>query len=214
MTSTNLSQTAQAMVAPGKGILAADESTPTIGKRFASIGVESTESLRRDYRSMLFAAPSADQYISGVILFDETLRQTIAGWRPIPQYLAGRGMIPESGGQGRQAHSARGEKGHGRLTVARALANIPRPLGARFAKWRGGGCDRRRARPAILRARPTPIAWRVTAALCREPAGPIVEPEVLHGTAAPHFPCEQVTARCRRGLRSTGSAIGRAGSIG
>ena len=71
MTNANLAAVAQAMVAPGKGILAADESTPTIGKRFAGIGVESTESLRRDYRAMLFSEPSADQYISGVILFDE-----------------------------------------------------------------------------------------------------------------------------------------------
>ena len=82
MTNANLAETAQAMVAPGKGILAADESTPTIGKRFAGIGVESTEPLRRDYRSMLFSAPEADRHIGGVF------------------YLFVRGMSPEVSGNG------------------------------------------------------------------------------------------------------------------
>src|SRR5260221_1435928 len=89
----NLEETARALVAPGKGILAADESGGTIGKRFASIGVESTEDTRRAYRDLLFTAPGAEEAISGVILFDETIRQASADGTPFPQLLADRGVI-------------------------------------------------------------------------------------------------------------------------
>jgi fructose-bisphosphate aldolase class I len=89
-----LETTAKALVAPGKGILAADESAPTIKKRFDSIGLESTETNRRDYREMLFTSPGIGQHISGVILFDETLRQKAADGKPLVDLLTKQGIIP------------------------------------------------------------------------------------------------------------------------
>src|SRR5688572_31017974 len=94
MDTTSLEQTAKELVAPGKGILAADESGGTIKKRFDSIGVESTEERRRAYRDLLFSTEGAEEYISGVILFDETIRQSAPGGRPFPQLLEGKGVIP------------------------------------------------------------------------------------------------------------------------
>ena len=92
--STELAKVAQAMVARGKGILAADESTGTIEKRFKSIGVENTEENRRAYRDLLFTAKDLGQHISGVILYDETLRQKSADGTPFPALLARQGVIP------------------------------------------------------------------------------------------------------------------------
>ena len=94
MNSTELNSIAQAMVAPNKGILAADESTPTISKRFKDIDTESTEANRQTYRNMLFTSPGVPDYISGVILFDETIRQTNNEGVPIPEYLASLGIVP------------------------------------------------------------------------------------------------------------------------
>src|SRR5438067_7613114 len=90
----DLAATARALVAPGKGILAADESESTIKKRFDSIGVESTEENRRAYRELLFATDGAQEYISGVILFDETIRQSSADGTPFPKLLESKGIIP------------------------------------------------------------------------------------------------------------------------
>src|SRR6187397_1578737 len=90
----DLEQTARALVAPGKGILAADESDGTIKKRFDSIGVESTEENRRAYRDMLFTTEGAADHISGVILYDETIRQSAADGTPFPKYLEQQGVIP------------------------------------------------------------------------------------------------------------------------
>ena len=84
---------ARAMVAAGKGILAADESTGTIKKRFDKIGLESSFESRRAYRELLFTAPEAEKHISGVILYDETLRQQTATGQPFPQLLASRGIL-------------------------------------------------------------------------------------------------------------------------
>ncbi|MGB5085834.1 fructose-bisphosphate aldolase, partial [Methylocystis sp. FS] len=90
-----LVRTARAMVAPGKGILAADESAGTIAKRFAAIGVDSTQATRRDYRKLLFRAEEAiNRYISGVILFDETIRQTASDGTPLVKYIEAAGAIP------------------------------------------------------------------------------------------------------------------------
>src|SRR6266568_8510401 len=89
-----LSKTAAAMVARGKGILAADESSGTCEKRFKSVGVECTEESRRIYRGLLFATPGAEQFLSGVILFDETARQKSNDGAPFPQHLAKKGIIP------------------------------------------------------------------------------------------------------------------------
>src|SRR6058998_4415486 len=89
-----LEQTARALVAPGKGILAADESDGTIKKRFDSIGVESTGENRRAYRDLLFTTPGAEEFVSGVILFDETIRQRAADGTPFPELLAAKGIVP------------------------------------------------------------------------------------------------------------------------
>ena len=94
MSDSELAATAQALVAPGKGILAADESSGTIKKRFDSIDVESTEDNRRDYREMLFRAEGAGDFISGVILYDETIRQDSADGTPFPKLLESQGVIP------------------------------------------------------------------------------------------------------------------------
>src|SRR5437867_10865188 len=91
---TDLETTARALVAEGKGILAADESEGTIKKRFDSIGVESTDETRRAYRDMLFTTEGAEEFISGVILFDETIRQSSADGTPLPQVLEATRSIP------------------------------------------------------------------------------------------------------------------------
>src|SRR6058998_3056722 len=90
----DLEETARALVAPGKGILAADESDGTIKKRFDSIGVESTEDNRRAYRELLFTTDGAAAHISGVILYDETIRQSAADGTPFPKVLEQQGIIP------------------------------------------------------------------------------------------------------------------------
>ena len=91
---TDLHATAQEIVADNRGILAADESSGTIEKRFDSIGLDSTEENRRAYRDMLFTTPSLEEWVSGVILFDETIRQSSADGTPFPELLAKRGIIP------------------------------------------------------------------------------------------------------------------------
>ena len=91
----NLNEVAEAMVAPGKGILAADESTGTIGKRFDQIDTESTEQTRNAYRDLLFSSDGFEEYISGVIMYDETLRQSsLKDNSPYPEYLTSLGVIP------------------------------------------------------------------------------------------------------------------------
>jgi len=94
MTHSELHETAEALVAEGKGILAADESDGTIKKRFDSINVESTEENRRGYRDLLFTTEGVEEFISGVILFDETIRQSASDGTPFPQLLERRGIIP------------------------------------------------------------------------------------------------------------------------
>src|SRR5213079_2696901 len=94
MAQNELHETARALVAEGKGILAADESTGTIKKRFDTIGLESTEETRRAYRDLLFTTPDVEDFISGVILFDETIRQSSADGTPFPKLLESKGVIP------------------------------------------------------------------------------------------------------------------------
>src|SRR6185312_11888796 len=89
-----LRETIAAIIAPGKGILAADESTPTITKRFQAVGIESTAESRRAYRTLLSTAPGAEKYLAGVILFEETLGQADDGGTPLPRVLAERGIVP------------------------------------------------------------------------------------------------------------------------
>src|SRR5881409_2338965 len=132
-----LQSTAQALVAEGKGILAADESTATIQKRFDKIGVESTEETRRAYRELLFTTEGAEEFISGVILYDETIRQSASDGTPFPKLLESKGVTPgikvDTGAK--PLALTDGEtitEGHG----LRDRLEEYRELGARFAKWR------------------------------------------------------------------------------
>ena len=181
MAAPELELTARALVAPGKGILAADESDGTIKKRFDSIGVESTEENRRAYRDLLFTTGGIEDYISGVILFDETIRQSSADGTPFPQLLAQKGVIPgikvDKGAK--PLANAPGETITEGLDGLRGRLEEYRELGARFAKWR--------ATYTIAAGTPSEYAIWTNAhalarygALCQE-AGlvPIVEPEVL-----------------------------------
>jgi fructose-bisphosphate aldolase class I len=133
-----LQKTAQAIVADGKGILAADESDGTIKKRFDSIGVESNEEARRAYRDLLFTTEGAEEYIGGVILFDETLRQSSADGTPFPKLLESKGIVPgikvDTGAK--PLALAEGETVTEGLDGLRERLNEYRELGARFAKWR------------------------------------------------------------------------------
>jgi fructose-bisphosphate aldolase, class I len=176
-----LQKTAQQLVAPGKGILAADESFGTIGKRFEAVGIESSEESRRQYREMLFTTPGIGEYLSGVILFDETLRQEASDGRPLGKVLEDQGVIPG-------------------IKVDKSTVNMPlspnekftqgldglhdrlaeyRELGARFTKWRavitiGDGIPTR----SCVEANAEALA--LYAAFAQEyDLVPIVEPEVL-----------------------------------
>jgi fructose-bisphosphate aldolase class I len=176
-----LHATATALVAEGKGILAADESDGTIKKRFDSIGIESTEENRRAYRDLLFTTPGVEEYISGVILFDETIRQNAHDGTPFPELLASKGVIPGikvDRGAKQLAH-ADGETITEGLDGLRQRLEEYRGLGARFAKWR--------ATYSITDTLPSDYCiWTNAhalaryAALCQETGlVPIVEPEVL-----------------------------------
>ena len=178
---TKLETTARALVAPGKGILAADESFPTIEKRFKSIEVESTEESRRAYREMLFTTAGIGDHISGVILFDETIRQSASDGTPFPRLLEQAGVIPgikvDTGAK--PLARAEGEKVTEGLDGLRERLDEYRALGARFTKWRavieiGDGL------PSAYCVHVNAHALARYAALSQE-AGlvPIVEPEVL-----------------------------------
>jgi len=181
MNATELMHVARAMVAKGKGILAADESTGTIKKRFDGIKLESTEEHRRTYREMLFTAPAAAESVSGVILYDETLRQKTKDGTPFPQYLKQQGIIPgikvDSG-----AKPLAGFPGE---TITEGLDGLRerlieyRALGALFAKWRGV-IDIAEHIPSWFAIKANAHALARYAALCQENGVvPIVEPEVL-----------------------------------
>jgi fructose-bisphosphate aldolase class I len=183
------------MVAPGKGILAADESFGTIKKRFDSIGIESTEEARRSYREILFTTKGAEEFISGVILFDETIRQSTADGTPFPELLAGKGIIPgikvDTGAKDLAGFP--GEKITEGLDGLRERLAEYHDLGARFAKWRAvitiGDVI-----PSATCIRANAQALARYAALCQE-AGvvPIVEPEVLMNGGHTIERCEEVT---------------------
>ncbi len=173
---------AQAMVAKGKGILAADESTPTCTKRFESINVESTAENRNAYRDMLFTADGIENHISGVILFDETIRQsTVNGSIPFPEHLSALGIIPgikvDKGAK--QLANSDDEKITEGLDGLRDRLKEYYELGARFSKWRA----------VITIGEDIPTAYCISAnahalaryaALCQEQGlVPIVEPEIL-----------------------------------
>src|SRR5260221_8753923 len=176
-----MTETARAMVAPGKGLLAADESAGTCKKRFDSVNVECTEENRRVYREMLFTTPSISEYVSGVILFDETLRQKTKDGVGFAEYLKKNGILPgikvDAGAQDMALHP--GEK------VTEGLDGLAKrmdeyfKLGARFAKWRSV-ITIGEAIPSTACIEANAHALARYSAICQE-AGivPIVEPEVL-----------------------------------
>lgn len=195
MSANNLAAIARAMVAPGKGILAADESTGTIGKRFDGISVENIEENRRAYRDMLFATRGLGDHISGVILYDETLRQNAADGRPFVEVLNKAGVLPgiKVDAGAKPLAFCPGE------TVTEGLDNLPKrcaeyvKLGAKFAKWRAV-IDIGRDIPTSTCIAANAHALARYAAICQE-AGlvPIVEPEVLMDGDHTIDRCEEVT---------------------
>ncbi|MEO5957943.1 MAG: class I fructose-bisphosphate aldolase [Opitutaceae bacterium] len=192
---SHLVATAQALVASGRGILAADESFPTIGKRFAGLEIPATEENRRAYRELLFSAPALGDFISGAILFDETLRQrTSDRSATLPEILVRQGIIP--GVKVDQGTSPLanfpGEKITQGLDGLRERLAEYRKLGARFTKWRAViAIDERLPTAACIAANVGPLAQ--FAALSQE-AGlvPIVEPEVLMDGTHTLARCEEV----------------------
>jgi fructose-bisphosphate aldolase, class I len=194
---SQLHETARAIVADHKGILAADESTGTMTKRLDSVGVESTEENRRFYRQLLFTAPGMEEYIGGVILYDETIRQSADDGTPFAELLGSKGAIPgikvDTGAQDMALWP--GEKVTEGLDGLRGRLEEYRELGARFAKWRavitiGDGIPT----DACIAANAHALARY--AALCQE-AGivPIVEPEVLMDADNSLEVCWEVTTR-------------------
>ena len=192
-----LQDVAEALVADDKGILAADESSGTIEKRFDSIKLESTEENRRAYRDMLFTTPGLKEFVSGVILFDETLRQSAADGTPFAKYLADKGIIPgikvDTGAK--DLAGAPGEKVTEGLDGLRERLEEYRGLGARFAKWRavitiGDGI------PSGYCISTNAHALARYAALCQEQGiVPIVEPEVLMDADNDIETCYRATSR-------------------
>jgi len=181
MSVEELERTARALVAPGKGILAADESSGTIKKRFDSIGVESSEENRRSYREMLFTTPGMEEFISGVIMFDETIRQSTAGGVAFPKVLESLGVIPGI----KVDRGAKPLAGFPGETVTEGLDGLRERLaeyrerGARFTKWRavitiGDGIPTQTCIDANAEALARFAALSQEAELV-----PIVEPETL-----------------------------------
>ncbi len=202
--SQQLEQTATAMVAQGKGILAIDESFPTIEKRFKSIGIESTEENRRAYRDLLITNPGSADYISGMILFDETIRQATSDGTPFSKALIDQGIMPgikvDMGAKDMAGHP--GEKITEGLDGLRDRLAEYAGLGARFAKWRavitiGNGIPS----DACIHANAHALARY--AALCQE-AGivPMVEPETLMDADNSIDVCYDVTEKTLNSLFS------------
>ena len=190
-----LNKVAEAMVAPGRGILAADESTGTIKKRFDAIGVENTEENRRDYRELMFRAKDAMGYVSGVILFEETLFQDARDGKPLVDIITAAGSIP----------GIKVDKGASKMagfpneTVTKGLDGLSKRLrgyyerGARFAKWRAV-IDIADGIPTWACIKSNAHALARYARICQqEQIVPIVEPEVLMDGAHDAARCDEVT---------------------
>jgi fructose-bisphosphate aldolase, class I len=197
MSAHELRAVAESIVADHRGILAADESTGTIKKRFDSIGVESTEETRRGYRNLLFTAAGFEEFVGGVILYDETIRQRADDGTPFAALLASKGVVPGI----KVDTGAKALAGHAGEVVTFGLDGLPErceeyvALGARFAKWRavitiGAGIPT----DACVRANAQALARY--AAICQD-AGlvPIVEPEVLMDADNTIEVCYDVTSR-------------------
>jgi fructose-bisphosphate aldolase class I len=195
MTKQQLDSVASGVVAPGKGILAADESFPTIKKRFDSINIESTEEHRRAYRELLFTTSGVEEFISGIITFDETLRHKTNDGTPFPELLSSKNIYPgikvDKGAVALPGFP--GEKFTQGLDGLRERLKEYVGLGAKFTKWR--------AVYTIGKNIPTPYGQKVNAeglaqyAALSQEAGlvPIVEPEVLMDGDHPIEKCEEVT---------------------
>jgi fructose-bisphosphate aldolase class I len=176
-----MTETARAMVAPGKGLLAADESAGTCKKRFDLVSVECNEENRRAYREMLFTTPGISEFVSGVILFDETLRQKTREGLGMAEYLRKNGIIPgikvDAGAQDMALHP--GEKVTEGLDGLRGRLVEYFKLGARFAKWRAV-ITIGESIPSMACIKANAHALARYSALCQEASiVPIVEPEVL-----------------------------------
>ena len=191
-----LNKTAEAMTKPGKGILAADESSSTIKKRFDAIGVESTADNRRDYRELLFRSTDAMRnYISGVILFDETIRQAAKDGTPLVKIIADTGAIPgiKVDAGAKPLPLSPGETVTEGLDGLRERLKDYHGLGARFAKWRAV-IDIGERKPSYAAILANAHALARYAALCQETdIVPIVEPEVLMDGEHDIATCAQVT---------------------
>ncbi len=195
MNRSELARIANAMVAKNKGILAADESTGTIKKRFDSIKLDSTEEHRRTYRELLFTAPGAAESISGVILYDETIRQKTKDGTPFPECLAKLGILPGI----KVDMGAKPFAGFPNETITEGLDGLRErlaeyhKLGARFAKWRAV-IDIADGIPTAYAIEANAHALARYAALCQEQEiVPIVEPEVLMDGGHSIERCEEVT---------------------
>ncbi len=198
-----LKSIAGAIVAKQKGILAADESNPTIKKRFGSIRLESTEENRRRYRELLFTTDGIERYISGVILFDETLRQTSREGVPFADLLSTRGIIPgikvDKGAKALALYPS--DKVTEGLDGLRERLAEYRQLGAKFAKWRAVIQIDEHDVPSAYAMRANAHGLARYAAICQEAdIVPIVEPEVLMDGAHDIDRCEAVTSQMLEGL--------------
>ena len=202
MSIEHLEDIAQAMVAPGKGIIAIDESTNTIKKRFESVGIENTEEHRRAYREMLLTTPSLNEHISGAILYDETLRQATRSGVPFSEYMLKAGILPgikvDKGTQSLAGFP--GELITEGLDGLRDRLKEYARLGAKFAKWRA----------VITISEDTPSGTCIDAnthalaryaALCQEQGiVPMVEPEILMDGSHDIETCYEVTEATLRSL--------------
>lgn len=189
---------AQAIVAKQKGVLAADESNPTIRKRFDSFKIESIEENRRRYREILFTTEGIERYIGGVILFDETLRQGTRDGTPFAELLSNRGILPgikvDTGSKALALHPE--EEITGGLDGLRERLVEYKQMGAKFAKWRAVFEINERDIPTAFGIRANAHGLARYAALCQElDIVPIVEPEILMEGTHDIERCEVVTSR-------------------
>jgi len=205
MSAAELEATAKAMVAKGKGILAIDESSPTIKKRFDTINLESTEENRRTYRDLLITNPGGKEFISGMILYDETIRQATSDGTPFAKALIDQGIMPgikvDTGAKDFALHS--GEKITEGLDGLRDRLAEYKSLGAKFAKWRAViTIGENIPSKACIEANVHALARY--AGLCQE-AGivPMVEPEVLMDADNTIQRCYEVTEATLSALFST-----------
>ncbi len=202
----DLTTNAQALVAPGRGVLAADESTGTIGKRFASIDIESTAETRQAYRDTLFTTPGLADSISGVIMYDETIRQSSADGTPFPDLLKKLGIQPgikvDTGAK--DLAKAPGEKITEGLDGLRERVAEYVDLGATFAKWRAVITIGEGGLPSRYCIEANAHALARYAALCQEGGlVPIVEPEVMMDGDHSIERCFEVTELTQRTVFST-----------